>query len=73
MGGIAIGERAQQHAIDDSKDRGVRANAESEREDRDNREARILQQHPDAIFQIVQEAIHFVPFPPQPSNRLIVP
>ncbi len=66
--GIAIGERAKQHAVDDSKDRSVRANAESERQHRDNRKARILQQHPEAVFQIVQEAIHFVPFPPRSST-----
>src|SRR3984957_18555374 len=74
--GIAVGERAKQHAIDDGEDRGVRANAESEREDGDNRKARILEKHPDAIFQIVQEAIHSGAFPPRSSlstNRAVMP
>ena len=35
--GVAKCERAKQHAIDDGKDRGIRADAESEREHRDGR------------------------------------
>ena len=55
---------------------GVRADAESERQHRDNREARILQEHPDAVFQIVQKAIHcgaFLALSIQMRESLIVP
>jgi len=55
---LLVGGQAKQDALHDAEDRGVRANAESKREYRDNRKARIFEKHPDAIFQIVQEAIH---------------
>jgi len=35
--GVRIGQRTQQHAVDDAEDRGVGANAEAEREDERHR------------------------------------
>src|SRR6201987_1353996 len=48
--GITKWERPEQDSVDDSKDRSVRADTESERQNRNNRKARILQEHPDAVF-----------------------
>ncbi len=42
---LFIRQRANEHRIDDTKDRGVRANAEGEREQRDDGHRRALQKH----------------------------
>src|SRR5439155_15607763 len=51
-------QRVQKHAVDDRKQRRVRANAESKRDDRDRREAGALPQHPQAKTHILQQSFH---------------
>ena len=43
-------ERSQQNGIDDTKDRAVRANPESEREDGDDGEPGRFDQHSQGVF-----------------------
>ncbi len=45
---IGVRKSAQQHSIDDAKDRGIRTDAQRERKQRDERHHRTLQQHPHA-------------------------
>ncbi len=49
---ILVRKAAQQHSIDDTKDRGVRANAERERKQRNKRHHRALQKHPHAKLNV---------------------
>ena len=49
---MRIGQRAQQHGIDDAENCAVRANAECKRRDRDNAEAGRLQQHAERVTKI---------------------
>jgi hypothetical protein len=50
--GLVVGQRRQQRSVDDAENRGVRADAQSQRQYRDRREARILPQEPQAKNQI---------------------
>jgi hypothetical protein len=43
---VADGQRAKQQGVDDSKNGRIRANSENEGEKGDNREGRILNEHP---------------------------
>jgi hypothetical protein len=43
--GIAHGQRSQEQFIEHRKDRGIRANAERQRQHRDRRDERRLEQH----------------------------
>ena len=46
--GARIRQRPPQHRVDDAEDRGVGADAERQREERDDRESRLPPQHPNA-------------------------
>jgi hypothetical protein len=52
------GQRPQQHAVDDRKDRRVRADAQRERENGDRREAGLLEQHPKSVPNVLPERFH---------------
>ena len=56
--GLRVGQRAQQHAVDDREDRGVGADAQGQREDRDQGEPGRAQQAPGGVADIAQQVIH---------------
>src|ERR1700721_2575464 len=56
--GIAIRHASQEDAVDDTEDCSVRSNAEGERQQRDDREARAATQHADSITQILENISH---------------
>ena len=58
LAGVGIGERVEQHAVDDGEERGVRADAEREGEHGGRREAGRLEQHANRVAQIVQQCAH---------------
>jgi hypothetical protein len=55
--GIRKRKRIQQHAVDDGEQRSVCADAERQREDRDESESRILAQDADAVSDVVPQFI----------------
>ena len=55
--GLVEGQRAQEHAIDHAEDGRVRADAERERDDGDQREARVLEEGANRVPEIVQHAL----------------
>jgi hypothetical protein len=57
-GGIRERQRPQQNRIDDAEDRGVRADGEAEREDRDGGESRCAVELPDGVEEILSERVH---------------
>jgi hypothetical protein len=56
--GIAVGKRFEQDAVDEAENRAGRADAERQRRDCHQREARIAPQAAPAVSQILQEFIH---------------
>ncbi len=52
-----IWQRTQQHGIDDAEDRRVRADAQRQREDGNQGESGILQQHSRAVTKILQQVL----------------
>jgi hypothetical protein len=48
----------QNHGVDDAEDSGIGADAEREHQYRDGRKARIQHEQPDAVPQILHEAVH---------------
>ena len=54
------GERSQEHGMDQAEHGRVRADAEAQREHGDQREARVLDEHPHAVAQVVQDHPHEV-------------
>ena len=50
---MVIGQRPEEHVFDDAENGGVRADAQSERQDRDGRESGALAQGPCAEAQVV--------------------
>ena len=57
-GWIAKGERAQEDGVYDAEDGGVRADAESEREDGDRGEAGAFCEEPEGVAKILQQSRH---------------
>ena len=53
-------ERTQENAVDQAEDGGVGADAEAERDDRDGGEAFVLQQHSQAVADVLEEISHDV-------------
>jgi hypothetical protein len=49
---ILVRQRLQQHAVDDTEDRGVRPDPQTERDHRENGESRILEQRSRAVAKI---------------------
>ena len=58
LGGVWIGQRAQEHAIDDRKERGVRANAEGEGNNNNSGEGGELEQHAKGVADVLQQSGH---------------
>src|SRR5262249_55089321 len=48
----------QQHSVDDAEHRGVRADAQAERDDGYNRKAALPQQHSRAVAQVLPKGLH---------------
>src|SRR5882672_7043517 len=59
---ILVRNRAQQYRIDHAEDGGVRTDAQRNRQDRNGRERRALNQHPRAVTQVPPQIVH--PGPP---------
>src|SRR5262249_38537184 len=55
---LPVWQRTQQQRIDDAENRGVRANAQRQRQDRNRREAEILQQHSRAVAQVLPDVFN---------------
>ena len=55
--GIAVRQRLQQQRVDDAEDRGVRADAERQRGDGDEAEARRAQQQPRAVAKVLKQDV----------------
>ena len=51
----------QQDGVDYGKDRGVRADAEPDRDDSDGRQARFLPQHPSGVDEVLPKHVHINP------------
>src|SRR5882672_9008110 len=60
--GARVRQRAQQHAVDYTKDRRVGADANGQRSDSDQGEARLLHQHAGGIAQILKQCLHSLSF-----------
>ena len=67
---VLVRQRLQQHAVDDAEDRGVGADAETERQHGQHRIARVLQQRARAIPHILDQLVEpdhagvsFMPWP----------
>jgi hypothetical protein len=56
--GVRKRKRTEENAVHQAKDRGVRADAERERNDGDGGEAFVLQQHAESVADVVQEGCH---------------
>src|SRR5437764_4318866 len=54
--GMRIGQRAEQDGIDHAEDGNVRADTESESEDRERREARLFRDHSECVANVGQQA-----------------
>ena len=67
---LRIAERPQDDGVDHREDRGVRADAERERQDRDDREAGRPRQIPRGVANITNQSIHRQPPPDTPGRWL---
>src|SRR5260370_42703434 len=67
---ILIGKRTEEHSIDDTKDRGVCADAKGKSKDGDGGEAGIFAQHAQAVAYILHEVLE--PFP-APRHVTLLP
>ncbi len=56
--GLVVRQRLQQKRVGDGENRGVGPDAERERDDRHGRDARFLQQQPDAVPSVAQQILH---------------
>ena len=56
--GIMKGERTQQDGVYDAENRGVRADAQGKREDRDRGERGALDQETEGVAKILQQSFH---------------
>src|ERR1041385_149488 len=53
--GLPVRQRVEQDRIHDAEDRGVRTDAKRERDDGNRRHEGMLPQHPNTVFQILEE------------------
>ena len=58
LAGVAIRQRPEQHRVHRAEDRGVRPDAQGQRQDDDAGEGRALGQAAEAVAEILQESIH---------------
>jgi len=59
--GTVIAERPQQHRVDHAEDRGVGADAERERANRQQREPGLAAQRARGVAKILKNGVHSVP------------
>ena len=59
--GLGIWKRPQQDRVDDREHRRRRADPERQRRNRGDRECRLLSQHAERVFQILNESFHMAP------------
>src|SRR3982751_1051726 len=55
---LGDGQRAEQNGVDDAEDRAVDADAEGEREQRDQREAGSLPEAPHGVADVLRQGFH---------------
>src|SRR6266849_5138336 len=65
--GISHRQSAQQDLVQQGKNSGIRANPQRQREDRDQRKARVLGQHPQAVPHVLQKRVHLFNPPRAPA------
>ena len=58
--GIGVGERLEQHRVDDGEDGGVGSDAQGQRGDGGDGEAGVLEEHVQRMFDVVPEIGHGV-------------
>src|SRR5205085_10082617 len=56
--GVRERRRTEENAVHQAEDRGVRADAESERENGNRGKTFVLEEHPEAITKILKECVH---------------
>ena len=56
--GVGIGKRVEQHVLDDAEDGGGGADAESERDDGEKRERRLIAKSAQAVLEVAEERNH---------------
>src|SRR6185369_7610071 len=56
-------KRSKQNRVDDAEDRGVRTDTQTERQHRDDGEARMFEEHASAVTQILPDRLHKSPSP----------
>src|ERR1700734_18509 len=56
LGGVRIGQRVEEHAIDDRKERSVRANPEGKGNNNNSGEGGILEQHAKGVADVLQQS-----------------
>ncbi len=61
--GIAVGQRPQQDAVDDAEDRRAGADAEGDRQNRDDSESRVFLERAQCVIEILQKGVHSSPQP----------
>ena len=64
---VSVGQRLEQHAVNDAEDRRIRANPEAQREDGQQREAGTLPQRAHRVSQVVLQLIRH-DGPPHPPH-----
>jgi hypothetical protein len=57
---LRIGQRAQQHAVDDREDGGVGADAQRQRQHRDGGEAGAARELPRPVPQVLPQGVHSI-------------
>ncbi len=58
---LRVGQRLQDHRVDDRKNHRVGADRDAERHDRDQRQGRILEHHPQREADVLQQGVHWIP------------
>ena len=61
LAGVRVGQRIQEHAVDDGEQSGVRADAEGEGEDGDEGERGRLEKHAEGEAKVLKQGDHGVP------------
>ena len=60
---VGDGRRAQEHAVDDAENRGVRADSQREGQDRDNGESAVRDELPDGEPKVLEKRLHALASP----------
>ena len=55
---FGVRQRPEQNRLDDGKERAVGADAEGQGDDRGDREAAVLDEHPEGEFQVLAQCVH---------------